>query len=80
MDDYREQLDETVLDYLRQIEQGGSRMTQLIDDLLAYGRLRRILLDLRPGRVYAVGERINRVAGEKPPMTYWVLLGVRLHV
>jgi PAS domain S-box-containing protein len=48
MEDYGEGLDQTALEYLRQIDQGGSRMTQLIDDLLAYSRLSQISLDLRP--------------------------------
>lgn len=46
--DYGEQLDQTASSYLKQVELGGARMTQLIDDLLAYSRLSRASLDPRP--------------------------------
>ena len=54
LEDYGKQLDETANGYLREIERGGSRMTQLIDDLLAYSRLSRTSLELRPVSVASV--------------------------
>ncbi|HLI76201.1 MAG TPA: PAS domain S-box protein, partial [Acidobacteriaceae bacterium] len=54
LEDYGSQLDETATGYLREIEHGGARMTQLIDDLLAYSRLSRSSLDLRPVSVASV--------------------------
>ncbi len=48
LEDYGSQLDETARSYLAQVEQGGARMTQLIDDLLAYSRLSRVSFEPRP--------------------------------
>lgn len=48
IEDYGSSLDPTALSYLRQIENGGAAMTQLIDDLLEYSRLGQTALELRP--------------------------------
>lgn len=47
-EDYADRLDSRALSYLQEIESGGSRMTQLIDDLLAYSRLGRASIPLSP--------------------------------
>lgn len=49
-------------------------MTQLTDDLLAYGRLRRILLDLRPVELRS-GREDQQSGWREAPMTYWVPVG-----
>ena len=56
-EDYRDTLDEQAMSYLQQIEMGTARMTQLIDDLLAYSRLGRAAISLSPTRLKNVVER-----------------------
>jgi PAS domain S-box-containing protein len=48
VEDYGEQLDETAHEYIHYITQGTERMNQLISDLLAYSRLSREQIRLKP--------------------------------
>jgi PAS domain S-box-containing protein len=54
IEDYRESLDDTGRDYAQRIVAAGGRMERLIHDLLAYSRLSRTDLELRPVELEAV--------------------------
>lgn len=65
LEDYGHDLDEKGLLYLREIERGGQRMTQLIDDLLAYSRLSRSELKLTPVPLSKALDRALQELGEE---------------
>lgn len=64
MEDYGDLFEGTALSYLTEIEKGGARMTQLIDDLLAYSRVSREALQPRPvAMAAAVSAACEQVKG-----------------
>lgn len=61
LEDYSETLDPVVLDLLRRIDGGGSRMDVLIRDLLEYSRMGRSELSFEP---LALDELVNSVVAQ----------------
>jgi len=59
-EDYGPQFDETAKDYLNQIRSASIRMSRLVQDLLAYGRLSRIELVMRQVDIQATLESVAR--------------------
>jgi signal transduction histidine kinase len=65
LDDYSQQLDPVAKDYAQRIVTAASRMDNLIQDLLDYGRLGRAYMRLRPlGLVSAVADVLIQVNDE----------------
>lgn len=58
LEDYRERLDETGLDYLRRVRNAAQRMAGLIEDLLALSRVSRIQMRSVPVDLSAMAEEI----------------------
>jgi|GEM_PF-980966 len=67
LEDYEEVLDATGQDYLRRVCAAGSRMGQLIDDLLALSRVTRLDLELSDVDLSALARKISDGLAERDP-------------